>query len=39
MPEEPLPELNNLEEMEAMLAERVTEWTQKWKLKDCGKEK
>ncbi len=32
MPEEPLPELNNLEEMEAMLAERVTEWTQKWKL-------
>lgn len=32
MPQEPLPELNNLEEMEAMLAERVTEWTQKWKM-------
>lgn len=32
IPQEPLPELNDLEEVEAMLAERMTEWTQKWKL-------
>ena len=32
IPQEPLPELNDLEEVEAMLAERVTEWTQKWKM-------
>lgn len=32
MPQEPLPELNDLEEVEAMLAERVTEWTEKWKM-------
>ncbi len=32
MPQEPMPELNDLEEVEAMLADRVTEWTQKWKM-------
>jgi hypothetical protein len=32
MPQEQIPELNELEEVETMLAERVTEWTQKWKM-------
>ncbi len=27
----PLPELNNLEEIRAMLAERIVEWTEQWK--------
>ncbi len=31
MPQETLPDLNDLKEVEAMLAERVTEWTEKWK--------
>ncbi len=31
MPRETLPDLNDLKKVEAMLAERVTEWTEKWK--------
>ena len=31
VPREPVAELNELEEVEAMLAERVVEWTEKWK--------
>ncbi len=37
IPQEPLPELIDLEEVEAMLAERVTEWTQKWKMEGEAK--
>jgi flagellar biosynthesis/type III secretory pathway protein FliH len=32
MPQEPIPEVNDLEEVETMLAERVVEWTEKWKM-------
>jgi predicted transposase YdaD len=32
MPQEPIPEVNNLEEMETMLAESVVEWTENWKM-------
>jgi predicted transposase YdaD len=31
MPDEPIPEVDDLQEVNAMLAERVTEWTEKWK--------
>lgn len=32
MPKEPLPALETLEEVDTMLAERVVEWTEKWKM-------
>jgi predicted transposase YdaD len=32
MPQEPIPEVNNLEEVVTMLAESVVEWTEKWKM-------
>jgi hypothetical protein len=32
MPKEPIPEVHSLEEVETMLAERVEEWTEKWKM-------
>ncbi|MBU4611131.1 Rpn family recombination-promoting nuclease/putative transposase [Achromobacter sp. GG226] len=31
VPGETIPEVNDLQEMDAMLAERVVEWTEKWK--------
>lgn len=31
IPEEPIPELNDLQEIDNMLAERVEQWTMKWK--------
>lgn len=31
MPGEPIPEVDDLQEVDNMLAERVTEWTEKWK--------
>jgi predicted transposase YdaD len=32
MPQEAVPEVNDLEEAETMLAENVDEWTEKWKM-------
>jgi hypothetical protein len=32
MPQEAIPEVNDLEEAETMLAESVDEWTEKWKM-------
>jgi hypothetical protein len=37
MPQEPIPEVNDLEEVENMLAERVVEWTEKWKMEGLQK--
>jgi predicted transposase YdaD len=32
VPQEPIPEVDNLEEVVTMLAETVVEWTEKWKM-------
>jgi predicted transposase/invertase (TIGR01784 family) len=36
-PEEPIPEVNDLEEVDTMLAENVVEWTEQWKMEGLQK--
>jgi predicted transposase/invertase (TIGR01784 family) len=37
VPDEPIPEVDDLQEVDTMLAERVTQWTEKWMM--AGEEK